>query len=150
MITQQKGHSEDEGSEGEEPGQPDREEEKRIKNETKNIPKNYGKAIITFIERYKGVVENVCHFTGVPFDEFMDDMLEMKKTINTIADLRKLWMEYRHARCMRIISNLFFRKYSLNYIFNSRICNFKSHIKYRHRLWEAIRQPNAFRHIKDY
>lgn len=51
---------------------------------------------------------------------------------------------------MRIVSNLFLRKYSFNYIFNSRICNFKSHVKYRYRLCEAIKDPKAFKHIKDY
>jgi hypothetical protein len=96
------------------------------------------------------VVADVCEYTGVPFDDFINEMIEMKKTINTIADLRRLWIDYKYSRCMRIISNLFLRKYSLNYIFNSRICNFRSHIKYRHRLCEAIKNPKAFRHIKDY
>ncbi len=46
-ITEQKGVSEDEGSREEE----DREasNDKKLKNETKNIPKNYGKAIISFM-----------------------------------------------------------------------------------------------------
>lgn len=61
-------------------------------------------------------------------------MSDAKKTINSIADLRKLWVDYKYAKCMRIISNLFLRKYALGYIFNSRICNFSSHIKYRQRL----------------
>lgn len=77
-------------------------------------------------------------------------MGEAKKRINTIADLRYLWMEYKYSKCMRILSNLFLRKYSLNYIFNSRICNYRSHIKYRHRLAEAVSNPKVFRHIKDY
>ena len=90
----------------------------------------------------------VCNSQDVPFEDFFDDMLEFKKTINTISDLRKLWTEYKYARCMRIVSKIFFRKYSLSYIFNSRICNFKSHIKYRHRLAEAVCDPHNFRHIK--
>jgi hypothetical protein len=51
---------------------------------------------------------------------------------------------------MRYLSNLFLRKYALNYIFNSRICNYASHIKYRYRLCEAIKEPFSFKHIKDY
>jgi hypothetical protein len=86
----------------------------------------------------------------VPFEDFFSDMLEFKKTINTIADLRRLWIDYKYAKCMRVVSNLFFRKYSLSYIFNSRICNFRSHIKYRHRLAEAVTNPKAFKHIKEY
>lgn len=96
------------------------------------------------------MVEEVCRATGVPFEDFFTEMVEFKKTINTIADLRRLWIDYKYARCMRIVSNLFFRKYSLSYIFNSRICNFRSHIKYRHRLAEAVRDPRNFKHIKEY
>lgn len=77
-------------------------------------------------------------------------MKERKRTINTIADLRNLWIDYKYAKEMRLLSNLFLRKYSLNYIFNSRICNYGSHIKYRYRLCEAIKEPKAFKHIKDY
>lgn len=51
---------------------------------------------------------------------------------------------------MRIISNLFFRKYALPYIFNSRICSFGTHIKYRQALWEALNNPHDFNHIKHY
>jgi hypothetical protein len=35
--------------------------DKPVKNETKNIPKNYGKAIISFIEKYKQLVEEICN-----------------------------------------------------------------------------------------
>ena len=51
---------------------------------------------------------------------------------------------------MRIISNLFFRKYALEYIFNSRISSYNSHIKYRSSLWQALKQPETFNHIKEY
>jgi hypothetical protein len=36
----------------------------------------------------------------------------------------------------------------MQYIFNSRISNFASHIKYRHSLWAALRSPHDFNHIK--
>lgn len=48
-ITQLKGVSEDERSPEEEEEEHSEVAEKKLKNETKNIPKNYGKAIITFI-----------------------------------------------------------------------------------------------------
>jgi hypothetical protein len=147
MIMHQKGVSEDERSQD---GQKQQPAEKKVKNETKNIPKNYGKAIISFIEKYRLEVSEICDRTGVPFEDFEEEMIAAKKTINTIADLRRLWVEHKYAKCMRIISNLFLRKYSYSYIFNSRICNFSSHIKYRHRICEAIKNPRAFRHIKDY
>jgi hypothetical protein len=51
---------------------------------------------------------------------------------------------------MRILSKLFLRKYALQYIFNSRITNYSSHIKYRHKLLEGVDNPMEFNNIKDY
>lgn len=86
----------------------------------------------------------------VEYRDLLNDLIQRKKTINTIADLRDLWSDYKYAKCMRIISMLFLRKYSLAYIFNSRICTYGSHIKYRQRLCEAVKNPDSFKHIKDY
>ena len=109
-----------------------------VKNETKNIPKNYGKAIITFIEKYREEFEPVFQEAGVSYTEFMNELAAKKKYINTIANLRDLWIDFTHSKCMRVLSNQFLRKHALHYIFNSRICNYTSHIKYRKRLQEAI------------
>jgi hypothetical protein len=115
--------------------------EKRLKNETKNIPKNYGKAIISFIEKYQDKVKYITRKNNVDYEDFVEELKEKKKVINTIADLRSMWVDYKYAKCIRLLSNLFLRKYALNYIFNSRICNYSSHIKYRYRLCEAIKEP---------
>jgi len=64
----------------------------------------------------------------------MDELSKKKKNINTIANLRDLWVDFKYSRCMRILSNQFLRKHALQYIFNSRISNFTSHVKYRKRL----------------
>ena len=84
----------------------------------------------------------------LPFHSFKNAMRHEKKTINTIADLRRLWTAEPYCRCLRIISNLFFRRHALDYIFNSRISNYASHIKYRQSLWEAVKHPQDFNHIK--
>lgn len=51
---------------------------------------------------------------------------------------------------MRVITYEFLRKHALSYIFDSRICTYGSHIKYRQRLCEAVASPEEFKHIKDY
>lgn len=73
-----------------------------------------------------------------------------KRQINTILDLRRLWTDPVIGECMRIVSNLFFRRYAMDYIFNSRISNYSSHIKYRKSLWNALKNPESFNHIKEY
>lgn len=79
------------------------------------------------------------------------EFLELKKKeITTIADLRALWVDNPYEKVIRTLSCVFLRKYSLHYIFNSRVCNYVSHIKYRQRFLEAIQAPNEFKHIKDF
>ena len=59
-------------------------------------------------------------------------------------------MAGRFGRELRVLSNLFLRKHALTYIFSSRVTNQGSHIKYRGRLREALRDPRNFTNIKDY
>jgi hypothetical protein len=80
-------------------------------------------------------------------EEFIGYLRFHKSKINTIAELRGLWVG-EMGGCVRVLSNLFFRKYALEYIFNSRISSFGSHIKYRSSLWRALEQPQSFNHIK--
>lgn len=121
----------------------------KSRNETKNIPKNFGKGIISFIERNRQKLEPLVEGYGLDYEQLVADLRVQKRSINTIAELRGLWTGERGA-CLRVISNLFFRKYALEYIFNSRISSYGSHVKYRGSLWEALRQPEAFSRIKEY
>lgn len=90
------------------------------------------------------------HRHRISYQDLIEELRKKKKGINTIADLRSLWTESRFSREIRILSCLFLRKYSLQYIFNSRVSNFASHIKYRQKLREALTDPQGFRNIKDY
>lgn len=124
---------------------------RRIKNETKNIPKNYGKAIISFIERNEAVVRRVVAAAGDNnYAGFMATIRLKKRKVNSIADLRSLWLDEENpfAQATRILSSIFLKKHSLPYIFNSRVTNFQGHIKYRYRLIEALREPDQFTSIK--
>ncbi len=121
------------------------------KNETKNIPKNFGKAILAFIQKHKKIVKTIMDkYKSGTAKELIDYLELRKKEITTIADLRSLWIDNPYAQVIRTLSCVFLRKYSLNYIFNSRVCNYVSHIKYRQRFLEAIQAPNEFKHIKDF
>lgn len=62
-----------------------------LKNETKNIPKNYGKAIIIFIENNRKLIEDVLQRNGDNYDNLVSRLRTLKKKINTISDLRNLW-----------------------------------------------------------
>lgn len=115
---------------------------RRNKNETKNIPKNFGKAIIIFVEKNKKMLRPIFERENIEFRQVFEELQKMKKNINTIADLRYFWTECEYSKSMRIVSNLFLRKYSYSYIFNSRIKSRLCHVKYKKRLEEAIKEPS--------
>jgi hypothetical protein len=84
----------------------------------------------------------------VNFEELKRELKEIKKNIKTIADLRSLWIDCKHARLIRILGNRFLRKRSLAYIFNSKIESTDAHVKYRSKLLRAIKNPESFQCIK--
>ena len=110
-------------------------------NETKNIPKNFGKAIITFIYKNKKEFMMKLEIPEAEFDHMVLLIKHKKKTINTISELRELWSDFPYAKEIRKLSNLFLRKHGVKHIFNSRISCFPTHIKYRNRLIEALKNP---------
>ena len=70
-----------------------------------------------------------------------------------IEELRNLWWESgenAYASPLRRISNEFMRKHVPNWIFNSRVENFKAHLKYRMRLRKAVGNPEKFQDFQEY
>ena len=79
-------------------------------------------------------------------------LLKLKKSIKTISGIRNMWCGSKNsfAREIRILSEIFLRKYALNYIFNSRIKDYALNIKYRKKMLEAIEKPEEFTSLKDF
>lgn len=65
----------------------------RMQNDTKNIPKNFGKGIINFILKNDRVVRQILSRDRLVYGEFMKQVRARKQTINTIAELRRLWTD---------------------------------------------------------
>jgi len=57
-------------------------------------------------------------------------------------------MDERYGKIMRIIYAYFLRKRTPHYIYSSKIENKMSHIKYRHKLINSLRNPNEFNNFK--
>lgn len=126
---------------------------KSDKNQTKNIPKNFGKAIACFIEHNEPLVRRVFTlFPQLDYSEFLLDMKRRRRSVNSIAALRSFWIEEENifAAPTRILSQIFLRKHCFHYIFSSRVTYFEGHIKYRVRLLEALENPKDFNSFKCY
>lgn len=128
----------------------DSHEDKVTKNETKNIPKNYGKAILGYIQKNRQRAKLLLQYLGLNADNFFEFMQQHSRAINSIADLRWLWSGNEFSEPIRILSYEFMRKHALPYIFKSRIKNHLTHIKYREKFMDGLKRPNRFRNIKDY
>lgn len=112
-----------------------------MRNDTKNIPKNYGKSILTFI-RKSPKTRRLLSQRGIPFPEFMMHVRKIKKKVNSIESLRNMWgsedLSNPIRKCIRILSYEFMRKHCLVYIFHSKVRNYRTHVKYRSKLIEGI------------
>lgn len=119
-------------------------------NDTKNIPKNFGKAIISFIQRNQGITARCLNKYGVDLGSFLQELKQKKKCLHSIRELRSLWIEndFQYAKVFRELSYYFLRRGTHKYIFGSRIADFGSHLKYRYRIMKALENPTAFNSIK--
>jgi hypothetical protein len=59
-----------------------------LRNDTKNIPKNYGKAMLSYIQKNIRQSKQLLSELNVDFLEFMMTVKNFKNKINTIHDLR--------------------------------------------------------------
>jgi|JI61114C2RNA_FD_contig_31_7667190_length_581_multi_3_in_0_out_0_2 hypothetical protein len=66
-------------------------DEKGAKNETKNIPKNYGKAILGHIQKSRLRAIRLLQHLQIDSERFFEFMQQHSRSINSIADLRWLW-----------------------------------------------------------
>ena len=68
----------------------------------------------------------------------MMQLKKFKKKVNSISYLKNMWgyLDEKNSikKCVRIASYIFMRKYCLSYIFNSRVKNFGTHIKYKQKI----------------
>lgn len=116
------------------------------RNETKNISKNFGKAILSFAKSNTNFVKKLFIKYGVDKQTLITYIKKARKNLNSLQDLREMWgaddEKDNMKKCLRILSHYFMRKYCLRYIYNSRIRSVSAHTKYRHRLMEGMSKPS--------
>ncbi|CAD8058986.1 unnamed protein product [Paramecium primaurelia] len=122
-------------------------------NDTKNITKNFSKAIISYIIQNKDIGLKIMNCEQ--FEEFVTILKDKKNQMTNIKQLRELWVETNQEKsqqfnkAFRIFSEYFLKQQSVSYIYNSRIANTGWHLKYRYNLLRALKEPENFKYIKD-
>ncbi|CAD8062212.1 unnamed protein product [Paramecium sonneborni] len=120
-------------------------------NDTKNITKNYSKAIISYIFNNPELVQKM--MSKQRYVDFVNFLKNKKNQMTNIKQLRDLWVDggknAEFNRVFRIISQQFLKTQAVSYVYNSRISNTQWHLKYRFNLLRALKEPENFKFIKD-
>ncbi|CAD8177053.1 unnamed protein product [Paramecium octaurelia] len=121
--------------------------------DSKNIPKNYCKAIITFAQKNQQLCFQILG-DELKVARFTDFLSNQKKKLLNIRVFSALLQQCddpfqeEFNRTFRIISQIFIKKYAINYIYNSKIVQHNWHIRYRQQIYKGIRNPKCFSHLK--
>ncbi|CAD8181326.1 unnamed protein product [Paramecium pentaurelia] len=120
-------------------------------NDTKNITKNFSKAIISYILNDEKLIQKFIN--SEQQDSFISLLKSKKNQMTNIKQLRELWIDNgknpEFNKVFRIISQYFLKNQAVPYVYNSRISNTAWHLKYRQNLLRALREPENFKFIKD-
>lgn len=126
--------------------------------QTKNIVKNYGKAICKF-----SLSENALPYRDtflqkeqVTFEDFRKFVEENKGSIDGLQHFRSLLLpgkkdDNAKAACKRIFRDVgvvFIKYFSVNWIFHSKIQHKDTHLKYRFKMLRRIKNPKLFTYLK--
>jgi hypothetical protein len=125
---------------------------------TKNIMKNYGRAICAFGQSslalpYLEDLQSQYKFT---IKEFSDLMQQFKDEIGSIQAFRERLVsapqEDEKLKTLKIIfqkiGEIFMKYFSVNWVFTSRIGHKMEHIKYRFKILRRIQKPESFVYLK--
>jgi len=127
--------------------------------DSKNIVKNYGKAIAAFCmsEAAKTYLNKSLLTQNVSFEDFKKFVINRKETIDSIDSFRLLLspslehdspIERRCKSVFRDMSEVFIRDFALNWIFSNKSQNKEIQLKYRFKMLRRVQNPASFTFLK--
>ena len=130
-------------------------------NESKNVVKNYGKAIAGFCLSEIGqpyLQKSLQHYQ-VKFEDFKQFVINKKETIDSIDTFRELLTpdakydtptEIQSKLVFKDLSEVFIRDFALNWIFSSRIRYKETHLNLRYKMLRRVRNPQNFTYLRSF
>jgi len=126
---------------------------------TKNIVKNYGRAICSFAVSHIAFpyLNQILKENDITLDEFIRYVKEIKDKIDGLYHFRSTILVTEadspdliaKKKAFAFIGEIFIKYFSVNWIFNSRVFHKEAHLKFRFRLLRRIRNPEFFTYLKD-
>lgn len=78
---------------------------------------------------------------AINYEDLCETLENIKNNVRTKDQLLELWRHEIYGQVMRIVSDHFFRKKAYDYIFNSRVEDLRSALKYKPRLQQFVADP---------
>ena len=125
---------------------------------TKNIVKNYGRAISAFALSDLAVpyLNSIIEKEGISLQQFTEYIQQIKGSIDGLTHFRSTILIENNddshlianKRTLIAISEVFIKNFSVNWIYNSRVFHKKAHLKFRFKMLRRIQNPKLFTYLK--
>ncbi len=127
---------------------------------TKNIVKNYGKAICNFAASKLAMpyLEPFIVKERLNFEKFSEYILDKKGSIESIESFRILFIvtsedseqEASYKRILKEMGIIFIKYFSVNWIYSSKITHKEAHLKFRFKMIRRISNPELFTYLRPF
>lgn len=129
---------------------------------SKNIVKNYGKALCAFsasdiaIPYLESIVAKRGYQNLIEIPGFVGFIKGQKESVNSIESLRRLLVgnknDAEEVLAYKIIfkelSTIFLKYFAVNWIFGGKLTHKNAHLKYRFKMLRRIQDPENFTYLK--
>jgi len=129
---------------------------------SKNIVKNYGKALCSFASNKIAVpyMEDILKrkpLESMRIKEFMEFIKGKKESINSIESLRKLLvidenqddtLIKSYKELFKEVSIIFLKYFAVNWIYSGKLLHKNAHMQYRFKILRRVQNPEHFTYLK--
>jgi len=127
---------------------------------SKNIVKNFGKAMCSFASSDLALpyLDQLNTKRGVNLEQFQDHIHKKRDLIDSIDSLRTLLLITKHddevmmgfKKLFQEISIIFIKYFSVNWIFQGKMSHKQAHLRSRFKMLRRIKSPQHFTYFKDF
>jgi len=126
----------------------------------KNIIKNYARAMVNFAMSKMALpyLKKILRQEEVDLEGFRDYMTKNREEVTSIKTLRELLLIEEgeesqvagYKRAFVKISVVFVKFFSVNWIYNSKVSDKLTHLKYRFKVLRRIKEPEHFTYLEGF
>jgi hypothetical protein len=129
---------------------------------TKNIVKNYGRAITSFALSSLGFpyLEEILRrdFPGIDLAKFTSYISERRDTLDCMERLKKFLLvsendseeEVSFKEIYKKLGEIFIKYFSVNWIFNGKLTYTQAHLDFRFKMLRRLKNPELFTYLRSF